>query len=80
MDVVEKNVSVKRPILSFSSLWKAASVLRNRLGVVAGPSEKEYRVGFLDPKAKNNEVMIRVEEELKSGGWVGKALKTGFKK
>ena len=67
MDVVKKNACLKRPILSNPSFSTAARVLRNRLGVEVGASKKAYRVGFADSGVKNNVMMDRVEEKLKSG-------------
>ena len=80
MDVVKKNACLKRPILSNPSFLTAARVLRNRLGVEVGASKKVYRVGFSDSRVKNNVMMDRVQEKLKSGFLVGKALKMGFEK
>ena len=80
MDVVEKNVCVKRPIFSNPSFSTAAHVLRNRLGIEVGASKEAYRVRFADSQVKNNDVMDRVEEELKLGYLVGKAPKIGLEK
>ena len=59
---------------------RAARVSRKRLVVVVSPLEKAYRVGFVDPQVKNNEVMNSVKEKLKSRYLVDKALDMGFEK